>query len=106
MLERTPLQQFHGDENLAINFVDLVDRTDARMIQGGGSAGLAAESFNCWWVFGEFFGEKFQCHVAAELKVFRLVDHTHTTTTDFMNDMVMGNRLSHGLKGRGHCGGW
>ncbi len=106
VLERAPLQQFHGDESLAINFVDLVDRADTRMIQGGGSARLTAESFDCLWVFGQFFGKKFQCDVAAELKVFRLVDHPHTTTTDFTNDVVMGKRLSHGLEGRGHCGGW
>ena len=37
--------QLHGDEVDALVGVDLVDRDDARMIEGGGGLGLAEESF-------------------------------------------------------------
>jgi hypothetical protein len=51
-------------------------------------------------VVGEFVGQELQGHVAAQLEVFRLVHHTHTTATDLAEDAVMGNRLAHGLGGR------
>ena len=40
--------------------------------------------------------------VATELEVFGFVHHAHSTTADFAQDAVMGNRLPHGLGGRGH----
>ena len=38
--ERLPLQQFHGDEGSPIGLVNLVDRADVRVVQGG--RGLAS----------------------------------------------------------------
>jgi hypothetical protein len=40
--------------------------------------------------------------VATELEVFRLVHYTHATAADPAQYAVMGNRLPHGLGGRGH----
>src|SRR6266853_2202823 len=51
---------------------------------------------------GEFVGKELQGDVAAELKVFRLVNHTHAPAADLAVDAVMGHRLTHGLGGRGH----
>ena len=51
---------------------------------------------------GEFVGKKLQGNVATELQVFRLIYHPHPPTADLAKDAVMGNRLPHGLGGRGH----
>jgi len=40
--------------------------------------------------------------MATELEVFRLVDNAHTPTADPAENAVVGNRLPHGLGGRGH----
>ncbi len=53
-------------------------------------------------IVGEFVGEELQGNVATELEVFRLVDHAHAPAADLAEDAVMGNRLPHGLGGRGH----
>ncbi len=75
--ERLPLQQFHGDEGSPIGLVDLVDRADVRVVQGGRSFGLPLETAESLRVVGEFVGKELQGDVATELQVFRLVDHTH-----------------------------
>ena len=42
--ERLPLQQFHGDEGSPIGLVNLVDRADVRVVQGGRSLGFPLET--------------------------------------------------------------
>jgi hypothetical protein len=56
-------------------------------------------------VVGEFVGKELQGDVATELQVFRLVHDTHAPAADLAEDAVMGNRLPHGLGGRGHLAG-
>ena len=100
--ERLPLQQFHGDEGSPIGLVNLVDRADVRVVQGGRSLGLPLESAEGLCIVGEFVGKELQGDVATELEVFRLVHHAHAPAADLAEDAVMGNRLPHGLGGRGH----
>jgi hypothetical protein len=40
--------------------------------------------------------------VATELEVFRLIHYSHPPAADPAEDAVMGDRLTHGLGGRGH----
>ena len=47
-------------------------------------------------------GKEFEGDVAAELKVFGLVNDAHAAAANPAQDAVMGNRLTHGLGGRGH----
>ena len=100
--ERLPLQQFHGDEGSPIGLVDLVDGADVRVVQGGRSFGLPLETRESLCVVGEFVGKELQGDVAAELQVFRLIHHAHAPAADPAEDAVMGDRLTHGLGGRGH----
>ena len=100
--ERLPLQQFHGDEGSPIGLVNFVDRADVRVVQRGRSLGFPLETAEGLCVVGEFVGKELQGDVATELEVFRLVHHTHAPAADLAEDAVMGNRLPHGLGGRGH----
>ena len=72
------------------------------MIQGGRSFGFPLEAAEGLCVVGEFVGQELQGDATTELKVFGLVDHTHTPTADPAADAVMGDRLAHGLGGTGH----
>ena len=100
--ERLPLQQFHGDEGSPIGLVNLVDRADVRVVQRGRSLGLPLETAEGLRIVGEFVGKELQGDVATELQVFCLVHHAHAPTADLAEYAVMGNRLPHGLGGRGH----
>lgn len=44
VLERLPLEQLHGDERLLVGLVDLANRADVGMVQGGRGARFALEA--------------------------------------------------------------
>jgi len=64
------------------------------MIQSRSSFGLAAEAFERWRILGERFGEKFDGDKALEARVLRLVDNAHATTTEVIQDAVVGKGLA------------
>jgi hypothetical protein len=63
-------------------------------VKGRGGARLAAEAFEELAVLGQLLGRELDCHAAAQLGVFGLVDHTHPTTPELFNDAIVGNRLA------------
>ena len=93
VLERLSLQQLHGDEGPAVSFVDLVDCADVWMIQRRCSKGFPLEAFASGRIPGQLFRQKLQGHMAAQLEVFRFVDHTHAAATKLFQDAVVGDGL-------------
>ena len=102
VLERLPLQQFHADEGSSFKFVDFVDRANVRVVQGGGGTRFPPKTLQRLRVVGEFVRKKLQSDMTAQLEVFCLIHHTHAPAPDLAEYAVMGNRLPHGLGGRGH----
>ena len=100
--ECLPLQQFHRDEGSPIGLINLVDRADVWVVQGGRGFGFPLETAEGLCVVGEFVGKKLQGDVATELEVFAFIDHAHAAPADPAEDAVMGDCLPHGLGGRGH----
>ena len=72
------------------------------MVQRGSSLGLPLETAEGLCIVGEFVGKELQGDVTSKFQVFRLIHHTHSAAADSAEDAVMGNRLPHGLGGRGH----
>ena len=72
------------------------------MVEGRRSFSLALESSEGLRVVGEFFRQELQRDVATELEVLGLIHHAHAPAPDPAQDAVVGNRLPHGLGGRGH----
>ena len=96
--EGFPLEQLHGDEVLPLVVVDLVDRADSRVIEGGGSAGLALEALERGRVLGHFRGQELERDVPAELRVLGLIDDAHAPAAELGGDPVVGDGLAdHGL---------
>src|ERR1700693_5322649 len=54
--ECLPLQQFHGDEGSPIGLVNLVDRADVRVVQGGRGLGLPLKTAEGLRIVCEFVG--------------------------------------------------
>src|ERR1700746_2326250 len=100
--ERQPLQQFHGDEGSPFALINLINRADVRVVEGGRSFGFPLETAEGLCVVGEFVGQELQGDVATELEVFSFVDHTHAPAPDLAEDAVMGDCFPHGFGRSGH----
>ena len=94
LLQRLPLQQFHGDEAMAFVFADFVDRADVRMVQRRGRARLAEKTLQGLVVARNLARKKLQRDAAAQSGVFGTVDHTHSSAAQLLDDMVMGYDLA------------
>ena len=81
VLQRHPIQKFHGDEALAVVFANFVDGADIRVVQRGCGTRLTPEALQRLCVFGHIFGKKFQRDEAAERGVLGFIDDTHPATT-------------------------
>jgi hypothetical protein len=77
-LQRFAIVERHGDEQLSVlGLPDLVDRADARVIEGGGGARFSDESRLGVRVFTQVRRKKFQCDMTAEPLVSRSVHDRH-----------------------------
>src|SRR5215813_7013565 len=82
-------EQFHRDEWLTINFVDLEDRANVGVVESGCGTRLTLKTFECDSIFGQFFRKEFQRQMPAEFYVFSFVNNTHSGIPDFAQDTVM-----------------
>ena len=83
--------EFHGDEELAIRFIDFVDGGDVGMIQSGGRLGFTQETFLLLAVPHQIRGKKFQRDGALEFGILGFVDDAHAAFAKFIYDLVVGN---------------
>ena len=72
------------------------------MIQRGGGLRLAFETLEGDAILGDGFGQEFQRDLALQLSVFSAVDHTHATTAQFFDDLVMRNGAANQRCGVSH----
>jgi hypothetical protein len=67
MLKGLPFQQLHGDEGAALEFVNVVDCADVRMIEGGCGASLALKALQGLSVRRNYIGQELEGYHAAKL---------------------------------------
>ena len=102
MFQRQPVQKLHSDESIAMLVVNFIDGADVRMVQRGSSLGLALKTRKSLRVFGNVVGQELKCNKPPELQVLALINHTHTTTTELLNDTIVRDGLAdHGLTNHG-----
>ena len=89
VLEGGPLQQFHHDEGLSLELVNLVDSADVGMIETGGGAGLALKPFQCLGVADQFGRQEFQRDASSQSQILSAVDDAHAATAQLLFDPVM-----------------
>src|SRR5271156_1466826 len=94
MLQGRAFQKLHGNKSLPVFLADIVDGADVRMIQSRSSLGFALKAAESLGIFGDFVGEEFERHKAAQSYVFSFVDDAHASAADFFNDAVVRNGLS------------
>ena len=81
-----PSRNTHDDERLAVAFVNFVDSSDVRMIQGGACFGFTLETTEGLRIFGDIIGQELQGDKAAQFDVFGLVDDTHPPTAEPLDE--------------------
>jgi hypothetical protein len=78
--------------DLAERFAKLVNRAYVRMIERRGGDGFSLGSFASRGIGLRFGRQKLQLHMAAQLQVLSLGDHTHALSPDLREDAVMRSR--------------
>jgi hypothetical protein len=73
--------------------VNFVDGADVRVVQGRSGLGFALETGQRLRVFGDFIGQEFQGHEAAQLEVLSLIDHAHAATAELFDRSVVRDSL-------------
>src|SRR4029077_19495895 len=93
--EGSALVILHDDEEVVIgSFFKAVYHANVGMVQGRGSASLAAENVFVADTNGSVVGKKFKGDGAFELGVEGLVDDTHPAGAKFFGDAVVADCLS------------
>ena len=96
------IEELHGDERLAFPLTDFIDRADVRMTQSRGGLRFVLETGERLRITGEFLRKKFQGHKTVEANVLGLIDHTHPTTSELLDDAVVRDSLADKLGGSCH----
>src|SRR5437667_4850349 len=82
------VDELHGDEVRAIALTNLVDMRDVRMIEGGGSFGLANESLHAIAMRSDLGGKNLQCNFAIELRILRQIHLAHPALAKLRADFI------------------
>jgi hypothetical protein len=94
MLECLALQQLHGNEVLTVRFVNLVNRADIRMVEGGRSEGFSLEAFAGRRVVLHFGRKEFQRDMPVQLEVFGFINYTHPAAVELRENPIVRNGLA------------
>ncbi len=89
MLQRHSIQKLHGDEPLAVAFIDLMYGANVRMIQRRSGLRFALEASKRLRILGHRVRKEFQRHKAVQLRVLGLIDNAHTTAAKFFHDAIV-----------------
>jgi hypothetical protein len=72
VLESPALEQLHGDKRPALEFSNIVNRADIRMVESGGSARFATELLNRLEIVRNVVRPEFERNISAKARVFGL----------------------------------
>src|SRR2546426_1885379 len=101
MIRRPPRSTLFPYTTLFRSLVNVVNGADAGVIQSRGGTGLTLEPLQSMAIPGQLFGQEFQGHQTPELGVLDLVDNSHPTAAELLQDAVMRDRLAnHGERTR------
>ena len=89
VLQRLPIEILHGDEGMAVMFIDLVYGADVRVIQGGCRLSLPLKAAQGLRIACDFVGKELQSDEALELGVLGFEDNTHAAAAEFLDNPVV-----------------
>ena len=81
MLQRLAFQQLHDDKWPAIEFSNIMNGANIRVIQRRGRPGFALKALQSLRVGWGIFGQEFKRDTAVQSRILGAIDHTHTSAT-------------------------
>jgi hypothetical protein len=94
VLQGESVQKLHSDERLPVLLVNFVNRADVRMVQCRRSLGFTLEASKSLCILGYIIRQELEGNQAAQLHVLSLVDHTHPTPAQLLDDAVVRDGLA------------
>ncbi len=94
LFQADALELLHDDERQAVHLFNVVDGADAGVVQLRGSAGLPQEAVHRLLVVDQVVRNELQSDVAAQTRVFRVIDKPHATTAEFPHNVIVGDCLA------------
>src|SRR5215469_15108027 len=94
MLESGTFKKLHSNKGFAIDFANIIDGADIGVVQSGGGLRFTLEPRQGLPVLGHIIRKKLHGNKAMEPSVLSFVDHAHSTTADFFEDMVVRDGLA------------
>ena len=93
MFECLAFEELHDHEGPAIFLADVVNGADVGMVQRGCCLCFSAETAERLRIASYIFGQKLEGYEAVQAGVLGLVDHPHTSATEFFDDAVVRDSL-------------
>jgi hypothetical protein len=89
---------FHDDEVEAGVARDVVNRNNVRVVQGGRRLSFLHKTAFAFWICDLLRRKNLQRDSPVEMRVLRLIHHSHTTLAELVQDAVMRNRTTGHLR--------
>jgi hypothetical protein len=92
--------QLHGNEGVAVGFVDVVDDGDVGVLDRRRGLGFLDEAPAAFRIVDQFLGQDLEGDVAIETGVSGAIDQTHAAAADLLGDVILGEpaaRQAHGV---------
>jgi len=73
---------------------DFIDGADVGMVESGSGAGFCLKTFQGQGISFKFSGKEFEGNVTPKVQVFSLIDDTHATAAELLEDAVVRDGLA------------
>src|SRR5579883_2903075 len=95
------VQELHREEGTPLIVANVIDSANGRMIQKGSGTCFTSEALQSNRVLCEVFGKELQGDAAAKAHVLGLIDDTHPTAAQLLENTIVRNGLAdHGKNSR------
>ncbi len=94
VLQRHAVQEFHGDESLAVLLINFVDGADVGMVERRCRLRLPLKAAERLRVAGNLSGKELERDEAVQLHILGFVHHAHTAAAKLFENAVMRESLA------------
>lgn len=98
--EGEAVEKLHGDKNMVVVVVDLINGANIGVVEGGSGAGFTEEAIAHLGIVSNFGRKEFESGETLEAGVFGFIDDAHAALSDALEDAVVGDELTDELIGR------